>query len=45
MKNSFFLEHFAGKGEQLKEAGSWLTLAANGLDIPYLGYMLLPVKV
>lgn len=46
MRNSFFLEHFAEKGEQLKEADSWLTLeAANGLDIPYLGYVLLPVKV
>ncbi len=43
---SFFREHFECKGEDvLKECG-WLSLkAANGLSIPYLGYLELDVKI
>lgn len=42
---SFFKEHFECRGEDvLKECG-WLSLkAANGLSIPYLGYLEVDVK-
>lgn len=46
MKHSFFLSHFAKEGKKLRDAGHWLTLeAANGLNIPYLGYVILQVAV
>ena len=46
MKNSLFLSNFAKEGKKLEEAGHWLTLeAANGLSIPYMGYVILPIKV
>lgn len=46
MRNSYFLKHFGRKGMMFKDTSSWLALeAANGLDIPYLDYLLLRVKV
>lgn len=46
IKNSYFSKHFGSNGMKLKDASSWLVLeAANGLDIPYLGYVLLHVKI
>lgn len=46
MRNSKCLKHFGNNGMMLKDASGWLALeAANGLDIPYLGYVLLHVKV
>lgn len=46
IKNSYFSKHFGSHGMKLKDASSWLALeAANGLDIPYLGYVLLHVKI
>ncbi|KAK7913452.1 hypothetical protein WMY93_013663 [Mugilogobius chulae] len=38
--------HFAKDGKKLENADQWLTLeAANGLAIPYLGYVILAIKV
>ena len=46
MKSSLFLSHFAKEGKKLEDGGHWLTLeASNGLTIPYLGYVILPIKV
>lgn len=46
MRESFFQEHFGQQGALLEDPSAWLALqAANGLAIPYLGYVLLDVKV
>ncbi len=43
---SFFRDHFQESVPKLLETGSWLTLkAANGLEIPYVGYLELDVEV
>ena len=43
---SFFNEHFSALGEQDIEDCRWLGLkAANGLDIPYIGYITLTVSI
>ncbi|XP_073720501.1 uncharacterized protein [Misgurnus anguillicaudatus] len=43
---SFFKEHFECKGKDVLQECGWLTLkAANGLSIPYLGYLELDVKI
>ena len=42
---SFFNENFRSKGKNLLSTSGWLTLtAANGLNIPYIGYFELDVK-
>lgn len=42
----FFNLHYKPKGQTLLSASSWLTLtAANGLEIPYAGYIELDVEV
>lgn len=41
-----FEEHFGQEGQCLKEPTSWLKLrAANGKEIPYLGYVALHLDV
>lgn len=43
---SFFSQHFASGGEDRLRSCNWLQLrAANGLSIPYLGYLELDVKL
>ena len=43
---SFFKEHFLPLGKQLLTDRRWLTLtAANGIEIPYIGYIELDVDV
>ncbi|KAL0151937.1 hypothetical protein M9458_052744 [Cirrhinus mrigala] len=42
----FFREHFFGNESYVLSTSGWLKItAANGLDIPYLGYMELDVEV
>lgn len=42
---SFFREHLSVKGEDIHPAFEWLKItAANGLDIPYMGYVELDVE-
>lgn len=42
---SFFNENFRSKGKSLLSTSGWLTLtAANGLNIPYIGYFELDVE-
>lgn len=42
---SFFNENFRSKGSNLLSTSGWLTLtAANGLNIPYIGYFELDVE-
>lgn len=37
---SFFNQHFRPRGSDLLDTNKWLTLtAANGLEIPYIGYL------
>ena len=46
MTESFFLEHFASWGHDRLESCHWLQLrAANGLAIPYIGYLELDVTL
>lgn len=41
----FFKEHLAGVASDMLSTSGWLKItAANGLDIPYLGYLELPVE-
>ena len=41
----FFNEHFRPQGKTLLPTGDWLKLtAANGLEIPYVGYLELDVE-
>ncbi|CAL9695460.1 unnamed protein product [Knipowitschia caucasica] len=41
-----FYQRYLDNGTVLKDASTWLALeAANGLNIPYVGYALLPVKI
>lgn len=41
----FFKEHLAGEDKDMLPTSGWLRItAANGLDIPYLGYLELPVE-
>ena len=41
----FFNTHFKSKGQELLSTSGWLKLtAANGLEIPYLGYFELDIK-
>jgi len=41
----FFKEHLAGEVDDMLSTSSWLKItAANGLDIPYLGYLELTVE-
>ncbi len=43
---AFFQEHLFGNESDMLSTSSWLKItAANGLDIPYLGYMELDVEV
>lgn len=43
---SFFLKHFQSWGHEKLRACNWLKLrAANGLDIPYVGYLELDVEL
>ena len=43
---SFFLQHFQPWGHERLQACNWLKLrAANGLDIPYVGYLELDVEL
>lgn len=45
ISESFFREHLSGEDEDILSTAGWLKLtAANGLDIPYLGYLELEVK-
>lgn len=40
-----FKEHLAGEADDMLSTSGWLKItAANGLDIPYLGYIELPVE-
>lgn len=42
----FFIEHFQSKGEAKLRQCNWLQLkAANGLGIPYIGYLELDVDI
>ncbi|XP_063048184.1 uncharacterized protein LOC134441724 [Engraulis encrasicolus] len=46
MRQDWFEEHFGTNGQRLKDPTSWLKLrAANGKEIPYLGYVTLQVDV
>lgn len=46
MRQDWFEEHFGKNGQRLKDPTSWLKLrAANGKEIPYLGYVTLQVDV
>lgn len=45
IKNSYLSKHFGINGMKLKDASSLALEAANGADVPYLGYVLLHVKV
>lgn len=41
----FFKEHLAGEAEDMLSTSGWLKITAgNGLDIPHLGYLELPVE-
>lgn len=41
----FFKEHLAGEVDDMLSTSGWLKITAtNGLDIPYLGYLELPVE-
>ena len=41
----FFKTHFKSKGQELLSTSGWLKLtAANGLEIPYLGYFELDIE-
>ena len=43
---SFFQAHLQSSVSTLLKTGSWLTLRApNGLEIPYIGYLEMDVKV
>ncbi|KAI3351186.1 hypothetical protein L3Q82_005611 [Scortum barcoo] len=45
ISESFFREHLAEKGENIQSAFEWLQLtAANGLDLPYVGYVEVEVE-
>lgn len=45
ISESFFKEHLAEKGENIQSAFEWLQLtAANGLDLPYVGYVEVEVE-
>ena len=45
ISESFFKEHLSEKGEDILPAFEWLKItAANGLDLPYLGYVELDVE-
>ena len=42
----FFSKHFKPKGQDLISTNGWLTItAANGLEIPYIGYFELDIEV
>ena len=42
----FFMEHFQSQGEDKLRQCNWLQLkAANGLEIPYMGYLELDIDV
>ena len=46
LTESFFLQHFRPWGHERLQACNWLKLrAANGLDIPYVGYLELDVEL
>lgn len=45
VSETFFREHFLSDGTDLLQTAGWLRLtAANGLEIPYLGYLELDVE-
>lgn len=45
ISESFFKEHLSEKGEDILPAFEWLKItAANGLDLPYMGYVELDVE-
>ncbi|KAG1936344.1 interleukin-1 receptor accessory protein-like 1-A [Pimephales promelas] len=45
ISESFFRQHLGGDDEDMLSTAGWLKLtAANGLDIPYLGYLELEVE-
>lgn len=45
ISESFFRQHLGGDDEDMLTTAGWLKLtAANGLDIPYLGYLELEVE-
>ena len=45
MSESFFREHLSGKDEEIHPTFEWLKItAANGLNIPYVGYVELDVE-
>lgn len=45
ISESFFRDHLSEQGEEMHPAFEWLKLtAANGLDIPYMGYVELDVE-
>lgn len=45
LTESFFRDSLAGHNQQMLSTSGWLKLtAANGLDIPYLGYLELDVE-
>lgn len=44
--DNFFLQHFQSWGQERLQSCNWLTLrAANGLAIPYVGYLELDVDL
>lgn len=46
LRKGDFEKHFGQRGHNLKDPSAWLTLrAANGTDIPYLGYVEMEVEV
>ncbi|KAL7870272.1 hypothetical protein SRHO_G00077690 [Serrasalmus rhombeus] len=46
MRQDWFEEHFGKNGQRLRDTTSWLKLrAANGKEIPYLGYVTLQVDI
>ena len=46
VRESFFWQHFATWGQEKLQSCHWLQLqAANGLPIPYLGYLELEVEL
>lgn len=45
IKEHLFKEHLAGEADDILSTSGWLKITAtNGLDIPYLGYLELPVE-
>lgn len=45
ISESFFRQHLGGDDEDMLSTAGWLKLtAANGLDIPYLGYLELEIE-